>query len=189
MIKYFTALVGLAVLAMGVALPMTASAQQGGSLAGTSWELTQYAVQKSAFVPAVGEHHPTIMFSNDGYVGGNAGCNSYGGPYTQSGDQLNIGTLISTLRACLDQGVTDQEHLILSVLSGDVAATVSGNQLTLSSPAGTLVFAAAASQPNGPGTPGMPQTGLPDAGWPLLLAGATILVALGLVVRLAVARE
>jgi LPXTG-motif cell wall-anchored protein len=35
----------------------------------------------------------------------------------------------------------------------------------------------------------MPQTGAPDAGWPLLLAGATILVALGLVVRLAVAKE
>jgi hypothetical protein len=41
MIKYLTALVGLAVLAMGVALPMTASALQGGSLADTRWDLTQ----------------------------------------------------------------------------------------------------------------------------------------------------
>jgi hypothetical protein len=132
----------------------------------------------------VGDEHPTLSFSRDGQINGNAGCNSYAGPYSQAGDELTIGPLASTLRACATQDVTDQEQLMLRVLSGTVLSTRDGNKLTLSAPAGALIFVAADSVPTEPGAPGMPTTGDPQSGWPsLLLALALGVVGLGVRLR------
>src|SRR5690349_15831848 len=107
----------------GLALPLAAnpvSAQTGGSLANTKWVLSETAVQRAAFVPALGNPPPTLNFSGDGNLSGSTICNSYSGPYTQSGSQLNIGNLVSTLRACADDNLNKQEQLMLSILKGQV---------------------------------------------------------------------
>ncbi len=171
----------------GAILPLTgnAAAQTGDSLANTSWTLAETAVQRAAFVPAVGNPRPTLVFGSDGKVSGNAGCNGYGGPYTQSGNELKLGPLVSTLRGCVDENLTRQEVLMLKVLNGQdgkVAFTYNGEKLNLSAPAGALNFVAA-SKAGGSGGPNMPPTGQsgpasPVPGWLALLSALILLLAL-----------
>jgi heat shock protein HslJ len=176
MIKRLTTLV---FLLLGAALPLAAGAAPlADSLAGSSWVLTEYAVQRAAPLPAVGEQPPTLVFGTDGTVSGNTGCNGFGGEYSETGDhQLTFGPIISTLRACEDPDIHAQEQLILRVLDGEVVYTHDEDTLTISAPAGMLVYAAE------PGSVGMPRTGEPTLGWLLLLLALAPLV-VGLVIRL-----
>jgi heat shock protein HslJ len=184
MIKRF-ALTILVILG-GVALPLSASsasAQTGGSLANTSWVLAETAVQRAAFVPALGNPPPTLVFSNDGKISGSTVCNSYGGTYTQDGNQLNISEVISTLRACVDDSLNKQEQLMLSVLKGQAAFTLSGDKLSLSTPAGALNFVPASGSGGAGGVPGVPATGnpapeTPASGLPFLLLALTLVTTL-----------
>ena len=127
----------------------TPPSDAGVPLAGTNWVLREYAPQGIETIPARGEQRPTLAFGNDGRVSGNTGCNQYSGPYTQTGNQLSIGPLSSTLRACLDSELNAQERLMLQVLSGEVTSTRDGSRLVLMSPAGMLVFLAATIQNEG----------------------------------------
>ena len=177
----------LTFLVIGAGLPLAASAPQSArTLAGTRWALTQYSVQRSALVPAVGEQRPTLVFGTDGRVSGTTGCNSYSGPYSEAGGQLTIGPLVSTLRACVDANLARQEQVMLGVMNGNaLASTWEGNTLTLSAPAGMLVFAAANAQIEEPAPAEMPRTGGPTPGWSsFLLLLAPLAVGLGLGLRL-----
>ena len=177
----------LTFLVLSAGLPLAASAAQSArTLAGSRWVLTQYAVQRSAFVSAVGEQRPTLVFGTDGRVSGTTGCNSFGGPYSEAGGRLTIGPVVSTLRACVDNNLARQEQVMLGVMNGNaIASTWEGNTLTLSAPAGMLVFAAANVQTEEPAPSGMPRTGVPTPGWPsLLLLLAPFAVGLGLGLRL-----
>jgi heat shock protein HslJ len=145
-------------------------------LAGTDWVLTQYSAHQSPWVPAVGTHAPTLKFGTDGTVSGNGGCNSFGGTYTEATGEITLSPLIRTLMACADPAVNTQEGVIMSVLTGvngKVTFTLAGDQLTLSTPSGILVFAAS----NGQGTPGMPPTGNASSGWLLALLLIVVLAA------------
>jgi putative lipoprotein len=171
-----------------VSAPALPTAGTGASLAGTSWVLTEYAVQREAPLPAVSTAQATLTFGNNGNVSGNTGCNSFGGPYTQNGDQLTFGPLATTLQACLDPDVTRQEQTIFSVLNGNPISTVNGDQLTISAPGGMLAYVAANAQNT---QPGMPTTG---GGGPapslllLLQVLASLGVGLGAGLRLAARR-
>lgn len=146
-------------------------------LAGTSWVLTQYSAHQSPWVPAVGTHAHTLKFGTDGTVSGNGGCNSFGGTYTEATGEITFSPLIRTLMACADPAVNTQEGVIMGVLTGvngKVTFTLAGDQLTLSTRSGILVFAAA----NGRSTPGMPPTGNSSTGWLLVLLLIVALAAL-----------
>jgi heat shock protein HslJ len=82
----------------------------GDPLDGTSWEL--YAYRKSR--PIEGSHI-TITFE-DGQVRGSSGCNSYGGEYIVSGKEIEIGMLMSTLMACVDPAMMEQESMFMQFL-------------------------------------------------------------------------
>lgn len=162
----------------------TFAAPSSTGLAGTSWVLTQYSAHQSPWVPAVGTHAPTIKFGTDGTVSGNGGCNSFGGTYTEAPGELTLSPLIRTLMACADPAVNTQEGVVMSVLAGEngkVTFTLAGDQLTLSTPSGILVFAAA----NGQITPGMPPTGSSTLGWLFVLL---LLVALAAVLGVGLRR-
>lgn len=49
-----------------------------------------------------GGRRPELRFDLDGNAGGFSGCNSMGGPYTISGDSLDVGPLVMTMMACED---------------------------------------------------------------------------------------
>ena len=100
------------------------------------WKLVSYG-DVAAPTPALPGVDTSISFE-EGQFGGTVGCNSFGGDYTLNGDQMSIGSIISTMMFC-DQTST-QESAILAILSDKtMTVTQSGNLLTLSSVDGKSV--------------------------------------------------
>ncbi len=123
----------MGLLATACALAACAGAQATGTatldpLAGTSWVLTELNGQ--APVPAPDGPAPTLQFRAD-EAGGSSGCNSYGGPYTQSGGALRFGPLVSTRRACTSEAANAQEAAYFRALESTTRATTSGGALVL----------------------------------------------------------
>jgi len=103
---------------------------------GTSWQLATINGEKVA-----ADVTATLQFGEDGQVSGSGGCNTYGGPYTVKGHQIDIGPLISTRMAC-PTAQTAVETVFLGGLEEVVSWKVGGGRLTLLGPKGkpTLVF-------------------------------------------------
>ncbi len=76
---------------------------EDAGLQGTTWEL----VKMGDALPVAGTT-VTIMFE-DGSASGSAGCNSYSGRYSLDGESLAFGEIASTLMACMEPGVMEQE--------------------------------------------------------------------------------
>lgn len=71
------------------------------TLANSKWVLVSMVENGATRTPPTGAEI-ALDFSNDGKVGGNSGCNSYGGNYETQGEILKISTLVSTLMACAE---------------------------------------------------------------------------------------
>lgn len=77
--------------AFAACAPTTSGAgQEAFNLAGSEWGLES------------GAHVPFIQFSADGKATGNGSCNQFSGTYTQTGNQLSFGPIMSTKKACLE---------------------------------------------------------------------------------------
>jgi heat shock protein HslJ len=122
----------------------TQMAQQGcaqdatpptASLAGTQWKLV--SIGTASAVPAA---QVTLQLGTDDRASGTAGCNSFGGAYSQNGDKLAFKNLASTLMACTDNTVMKQEQNYLKALNAANQFTLEGDRLTITGSAGTLVF-------------------------------------------------
>ena len=113
----------------------------GQALDGTHWTLTQLNGQP----PVAAEAVVDLSFQAEGRIGGNGGCNSYGGDYAVSGSRLTVSNLMSTLMACLDDGLNTQESAYWAALGTVASYDLSGDVLTLkdASGAAVLVFARA----------------------------------------------
>ena len=130
----------LLILTAAGGLALTACGGGGASLDGTSWVLTDL----NGSAPVAGRT-VTADFA-DGQVGGDAGCNSYGGSYNTTGNRLSTSDLFSTLMACPEQGVMDQESAYLKLLGDAASYQVNGSQLVITTSGGeTLTFTAAGS--------------------------------------------
>ena len=111
------------------------SACAGRNLDG-EWKLVSYG-DAAAPTPALPGVDTSISFE-EGQFGGTVGCNSFGGDYTLNGDQMSIGSIISTMMFC-DQ-TSAQERAGLAILSDKtMTVTQSGNLLTLSSADGKSI--------------------------------------------------
>lgn len=97
-------------------------------LENSKWTLTLFGAP-DAETPVVAGSTITLVFDADGQAGGSAGCNTYGGSYEVQGDQLRFGELISTLMACVDQGVMEQEMAYLAALQSAEEFEVNDNML------------------------------------------------------------
>lgn len=108
-------------------------------LNGTSWTLTRLG--DAASVP---DTTVTLNF-NDGAVGGNAGCNTYGGAYTLDEARISMGELFSTMMYCYPEEIMDQEVAYLEALRAATTFRVDGETLTLLDAEGDVIaeFAAA----------------------------------------------
>jgi heat shock protein HslJ len=121
---------------LALTLLLSACRSSPASLTGVTWKLVSYGPpgEEMAAVPGV----PTsLVFSDDGTVGGTMGCNQFGGDYETSGDQIAFGSIISTLMAC-EEPLMNQEAAILAMLSGTVAYQVDGTKLTLTAEDGLV---------------------------------------------------
>ncbi len=81
-----------------------------------------------------------LSFSNDGTLGGFAGCNRFTGGYDARGDALTVGALIRTEVACLDEAIAAQEEAFLAALASAFAYTKQGEELIINTPEGGIVF-------------------------------------------------
>ncbi len=95
-------------------------------LAGTSWTLADMGGTADLANVA-----PTLEFGADGTVSGSAGCNTFTGSYTQTGDALTLGPLATTRMAC-QPPASAVEAAYLTALAGITTwATGDGGQLVL----------------------------------------------------------
>lgn len=80
----------------------------------------------------------TLEFA-DGRASGNTGCNTFSGDFTTAGaDRIKIGPLATTRRACIDPAVSTQEQQYTAALELAETYQVTGDQLTLFRPGGTI---------------------------------------------------
>jgi heat shock protein HslJ/photosystem II stability/assembly factor-like uncharacterized protein len=95
----------------------------------------------------------TLEFDASGQAGGSGGCNSYGGEYTVEGNTLTFGLINSTLRACLDEAVTQQEAQYLAALQSAESFELTADTLTIfyEGGEGVLNFTAASPPTAGDG--------------------------------------
>jgi heat shock protein HslJ len=100
------------------------------NLAGSGWELVSFGPVGTP-THVTGGVPITIAFGKDGQVGGHGGCNSYGGPYTVQNDSLEFGEITSTLVACTDQTLTEQEQQYLEALRTAGRFAVEGDTLKI----------------------------------------------------------
>ncbi|HET59852.1 MAG TPA: META domain-containing protein [Chloroflexi bacterium] len=130
---FFFAIFGLLVLVGLFALQGCAG---GNPLAGTAWSLT--AINGT---PVIEGTEPYLIFDENS-VGGNSSCNSTGGNYQVSGNQITFGALVSTMMYCMEpEGVMDQESNFLNALSNAATFNISGNQLVIETQdSGQLTF-------------------------------------------------
>ncbi|MCB9419172.1 MAG: META domain-containing protein [Ardenticatenaceae bacterium] len=111
---------------------------QNAALEVTDWVLNGIA-QNDAVTSTSIDTDITIKFA-DGQVGGNAGCNSYGGSYQTDGSKLTLSGLASTLMACAEPDRNQRESEFLSALNTVTQFRTDMNQLILSNDAGQDVL-------------------------------------------------
>jgi heat shock protein HslJ len=124
MVVGFTALLSLAACA-------SAGSQAEGEITGKVWVLD--SLNEAAPVPNT---TITAEFTEDGQVGGSAGCNKYSGQYTVSGSNIEFKQpMASTMMAC-EEPVMAQETAYFQALAAAKSFAVKGDQLTLTDAAG-----------------------------------------------------
>jgi len=119
-----------------------AAKESSRSLVG-SWKLIAYGPVDSP-TPAVPDVKAMLSFGADGTLTGNTGCNQIGGKYNVEGDQITFDSIVSTLIACPDLQMT-QEETMLQVLTETATFKIEGNMLTITKNDMVLVFEAMTS--------------------------------------------
>lgn len=102
--------------------------------ASNPWVLTEINGQ-----PVLPGSLPTLRFESD-RAGGNGSCNGFGGEYTLNGDQLTFGPLVSTLMACMEPGVMEQESAYLAALQATTRYQIKDGRLQLLDASGAIVL-------------------------------------------------
>ncbi len=101
------------------------------TLEGPVWLLASYGDPDNP-TPVLPETEITAQFGAEaGKVTGSSGCNRYFGPYTVAGDSLTIGPLGSTMMACPDPQM-QQEQAYQAALQAAETYTVSADTLDIS---------------------------------------------------------
>jgi heat shock protein HslJ len=106
----------------------------------THWTLVSFG-PRGAEEPLVEGSAITMMLAG-GQAGGSGGCNSYGGMYQVEGDRISFEEITSTLRACEDMRITEQEQRFFQALETASQYEVTGDELriTYDNGNGLLIF-------------------------------------------------
>jgi heat shock protein HslJ len=98
------------------------------ALAG-NWEVTGYYTGTAVQSPEAGSKLTAAFTSTQ--VSGDAGCNTFNGPFEVTGSSITIGPLGSTLKACASETVNTQEQQYLAALEAARTYAVVGDRLDL----------------------------------------------------------
>lgn len=102
-----------------LALPAVADGDTRIDLAGTTWRLT--SLGGDAVSPTV---ISTLIVSADS-VGGNGGCNTYGGDFEVTPEGIDISQVLSTMMAC--DGLEQEQAFFAALEAATDFAIVDGN--------------------------------------------------------------
>lgn len=109
------------------ALALSACSSAKPDISG-DWKLVSYGDAASP-TPALLDVDTTFTFK-DGQMGGNVGCNGFGGEYELNGDQITFNGIMSTLMYCEEAAL--QEQGVLGVFSDNLALQIQVNNGSLS---------------------------------------------------------
>jgi heat shock protein HslJ len=122
--------------------PTATPAPAPDPLAGTRWNVVNINNGQGIITLLPGTS-ADLAFGADGQVTGNAGCNSFFGPYRASGNSLSIGPLGSTSRICPDpEGLMEQEAQFLRTLQFAASFRIDVNTIEIQNAAGQIVVVA-----------------------------------------------
>ncbi len=102
-----------------LSLPAFADGDGVAALIGTSWRLTQ--LDSATVAPNVAS---TLVISADS-IGGNGGCNTYGGKLEDTPNGIDISEVFSTMMAC--EGLEQEQAFFAALEAADSFALVEGN--------------------------------------------------------------
>jgi heat shock protein HslJ len=114
---------------------MIFEAQPSIALTGTSWLVQSYNNGAGGVTTLLPDTELTAAFGTDGTISGSAGCNTYSGTYTVEGTSISIGEVATTLRACAED-VMEQEQAYLAALQASTQFQLTPDRLTLRNDAG-----------------------------------------------------
>ena len=100
-------------------------------LVNTYWRLVSYGETGSETQVAEGTD-VTLQFEDDGQAGGSGGCNTFGAQYEiKAGGGISITDVVSTLMACTNENLMDQESQYFDALQSANSYEVLGEDLTI----------------------------------------------------------
>lgn len=102
----------------------------------TYWVCSSYIVD-GVLVDVIDDTHMDIVFESS-QTAGSSGCNRFSGPYTLDGNAVTIGPLMSTLMAC-DEELMVQENGYLAAVQSTASFDIEGSSLRLFDAEGTEV--------------------------------------------------
>lgn len=143
-----------------------AQADPAGLLSGTQWQLVSYGTP-GAEMPVIPGSSVTLTFDTAGQIGGHAGCNSYGGQYRIEDNRLVFSGVVSTLMACADDAVTNQEQAYLEALRSTGAYALTDNRLFIQYGSGQQLIFESVGQPPVPPDQGQPPEWFEDLDSPV----------------------
>ncbi|NDL58066.1 META domain-containing protein [Phytoactinopolyspora mesophila] len=108
--------------------------EEDAPLMGTQWRLDSLTTNDTS-VDAPDDADAFVVFE-DTRIGGNTGCNSFGGDVEAAeDDSLTLGPVIATKRACLGE-IGEIDSAMLQVLREEVTVQIDGDRMTLTNAAG-----------------------------------------------------
>lgn len=111
----------------------------GEDFIGSEWRLVSYGPSAAPLTP-VENTLVTLKFISETELAGSAGCNSYFGTYNLQGETFTTSGVGSTMMACGEEGVMEQESAFLQLLNEGGLLARAGDELTLTNASGTLKF-------------------------------------------------
>ncbi len=146
------------VLSSGLLAACQSGAMAGVELEGITWVLESYT-DESGMHQALDGTEVTLNFNKqEQQMGGNAGCNHYGGGYELQGNKLILHDVTATLMGCLDEAVMDQEAAYLKALGKAEEYKIEDGILTLTGGGFEIKFKGKAVTATATTTPTMPDT-------------------------------
>ncbi len=115
------------------------SMQESNALEGQVWALENWRNETGEMVPAIADSGASAEFS-DGQISGNGGCNGFSGSYEQSGNELTIGQIASTLMLCTPEELGTQETAYFAHLQNAASYQVTDDRLEISNGEGEVVL-------------------------------------------------
>ena len=113
------------VLFISLFMSLAAISAPAQTLPEGKWRLVSYNFMDKVAYP-IDKMEITMNIRPDGKLGGNSGCNVYGGSYSFDKGKLKIGSLISTMMACEEPSMQFEHNFSQTLQSATKFSLING---------------------------------------------------------------